>query len=484
MDSYIHKIFVHHNYVKKHFEIDLSTDEKKAYRNLIITGKNGTGKSTLLRTLNKELFQFKTGILPVNVYYDLISKLKKNETKEELDKLSFVNPKVELVFGQISNFIEEDLLVIYIPTFRNIPFDNPNRSQKLSLKQALTNQSKHTQQLKQSNLKIANFQRDILNLEKTIKDRNNKAKSIEKELKNLNKDQSEDFSTTTISNNIKNIRTEIANYSKQLEQKRNQLNQSIKIDFAINPYISLSKFFLQYLVNMKEKQAYAIADEETENIILYNDFFDRLEELFKYLYEDATLRLRHSFKKNKFYFQFGDKRTANFTQLADGFKSILIIIAEILLQKQAFIEEKNLDFEPSGIVLLDEIEAHLHLSLQEKVFPAISNFFPKLQFILATHSPQVCASDKNSFVYDLSRNHLEKNYLGGISYDVLSKAHFGLESEYSIDTTQLLNQAKKLLSKPKKTDKDIVDIIELEKKLTEISPELAYELVLFLKKMK
>jgi len=163
----------------------------------------------------------------------------------------------------------------------------------------------------------------------------------------------------------------------------------------------------------------------------------------------------------------------------------LTLFSEISLQIEAFKVTNEMEGEPTGIVLIDEIEAHLHLSLQEKILPAFTNFFPRIQFIIATHSPQVCASDKNSYVYDISSGKLETDYMGGYSYDVISKSHFGLESEYSIQVTEKINQAKKLMSKSDLSEQDLEKLEGLKQELSSTSPELAYELILFLdQKMK
>lgn len=41
------------------------------------------------------------------------------------------------------------------------------------------------------------------------------------------------------------------------------------------------------------------------------------------------------------------------------------------------------------LFLVDEIETHLHVDLQKKVLPFLISFFPKIQFIVTTHSPFV-----------------------------------------------------------------------------------------------
>lgn len=49
----------------------------------------------------------------------------------------------------------------------------------------------------------------------------------------------------------------------------------------------------------------------------------------------------------------------------------------------------------SGIVLIDEIELHLHPKWQGKIVPVLMDTFPNIQFIITTHSPKVLSEIKN-----------------------------------------------------------------------------------------
>lgn len=44
-------------------------------------------------------------------------------------------------------------------------------------------------------------------------------------------------------------------------------------------------------------------------------------------------------------------------------------------------------YEKEGIVLIDEIETHLHLELQRVILPILTTIFPNIQFVVTTHSP-------------------------------------------------------------------------------------------------
>jgi len=93
--------------------------------------------------------------------------------------------------------------------------------------------------------------------------------------------------------------------------------------------------------------------------------------------------------------------------LAAGFRSVINIIGDIIVRYGERPGSSNYkDF--SGIVLIDEIENHLHPLLQRELPEALSRVFPNLQFIASTHSPiPLLGAPKNSVIITVSRS-LEK----------------------------------------------------------------------------
>lgn len=75
-----------------------------------------------------------------------------------------------------------------------------------------------------------------------------------------------------------------------------------------------------------------------------------------------------------------------------GFKNILFIVAGIISEIEARFKGtvKTIDFD--GMILIDEIDAHLHPSWQSKIIDVLKEMFPKAQFIITTHSPAVLQS--------------------------------------------------------------------------------------------
>lgn len=62
------------------------------------------------------------------------------------------------------------------------------------------------------------------------------------------------------------------------------------------------------------------------------------------------------------------------------------IVLDIIMRMQNQ-TQRSFDFKIPGIVLVDEIETHLHLELQRHIMPFLTGIFPNIQFIVTTHSP-------------------------------------------------------------------------------------------------
>ncbi len=84
----------------------------------------------------------------------------------------------------------------------------------------------------------------------------------------------------------------------------------------------------------------------------------------------------------------------NFDQLSSGEKSMLIMVSEIA-RRLALANDQKGSINGIGIVLIDEIEQHLHPKWQQNILPALAKTFPKVQFIVATHSPKILGSLSN-----------------------------------------------------------------------------------------
>ncbi len=92
-----------------------------------------------------------------------------------------------------------------------------------------------------------------------------------------------------------------------------------------------------------------------------------------------------------------------FKKLFFEFRSIINIVFDIYLRLKRV--HKNLRYDDFyGIVLIDELENHLHPILQRELPTTLSKVFPMIQFIISTHSPiPLLAADKNSIILKVNR---------------------------------------------------------------------------------
>ena len=85
--------------------------------------------------------------------------------------------------------------------------------------------------------------------------------------------------------------------------------------------------------------------------------------------------------------------------LSDGVKSMFALVADIAYRCSKLNPHHELaSLSTSGVVMIDEIDMHLHPSWQQRVLKDLQTIFPKIQFIVSTHSPQVLSSVSNEHI--------------------------------------------------------------------------------------
>ena len=93
-----------------------------------------------------------------------------------------------------------------------------------------------------------------------------------------------------------------------------------------------------------------------------------------------------------------------FKKLASGFKSIIALAGDMIVRLSKNQPEVKDPSELKGIVLIDEIDLHLHPKLQKQLIGQFSKVFPKIQFIVSTHSPiPLLGAESNSVILKVNR---------------------------------------------------------------------------------
>lgn len=94
-------------------------------------------------------------------------------------------------------------------------------------------------------------------------------------------------------------------------------------------------------------------------------------------------------------------------QLSDGEKCTLAMVGDLARRLAIANYNMNNPLLGKGIVLIDEIELHLHPSWQGRIVPVLMEIFPNIQFLITTHSPKVLSELKRDVnIYSIS---MEKN---------------------------------------------------------------------------
>lgn len=206
---------------------------------------------------------------------------------------------------------------------------------------------------------------------------------------------------------------------------------------------SASSQFLNFLSDLKIQEALARNEKQIQDADEINAWFVDFEKLLQQIFQDEALKLEFNYKNYSFKICTEGKKF-KFTELSDGFAAALDIVADLILKMQ---DKDSLTraYEKEGIVLIDEIETHLHLGLQKIIMPLLTKVFPNIQFIVTTHSPFVLSSMPNAVAFDLEHQKPIED-LTDYSYSALAEGYFGVRSESS-SVRMRLDELKDLLSK-------------------------------------
>ncbi|WP_180027970.1 AAA family ATPase [Acinetobacter sp. YH16032] len=358
-------------------------------RNLIITGKNGSGKTSFLKKLNEKL----------SLHFS--KQIQKQQTHE-----------------QEVNYYQNQLKI------------HPQGSYKHSqAKQQLNYFQNEINKIKDAlNLEIIN-ELDLLNLYDNYK-------AIYQSFEAMRKSNIQPVTSST-----------------SIEQEKENAKN--------NKLSNLGNKLEQHLVNIRVNKAFAFEKKDEHRFNILNNWFDQFDVQLKFLFENNTAKLVFNDQNFKFKIQLNE-REVEFQNLSSGYQAIFDIFADLLVRSE-FFEISPLELR--GIVLIDEIDAHLHISLQKKILPFFTNLFPQVQFIVSTHSPFVITStDNDTVVYDISSGEFFEEDLSRYSYESVIKGLFHV-NPISSDTKNSIEILKNLLTD---NPRNYVEIRSVVKNLVEL----------------
>jgi hypothetical protein len=174
------------------------------------------------------------------------------------------------------------------------------------------------------------------------------------------------------------------------------------------------------------------------------------------------------------------------SELSDGYRTTAALVLDIVRQLDRHTDRLDTDqsgtcrrIVNSGVVLIDEVDLHLHVSWQKEFGFWLKRHFPNIQFIVTTHSPFICqaadprglirlpAPGENRSAEHVSDEIFNKVVNGSVNDAVLTEL-FGLDTSYSDEAERLRQNVAGLEAKlqtGKATAKDRRTLDDLRSRL-------------------
>lgn len=207
-----------------------------------------------------------------------------------------------------------------------------------------------------------------------------------------------------------------------------------------------SQILLKYMVHLKTQQAYARNEDDLETEAKIASWFLRFRDALRALLDDESIELRYDYKNYNFLIEQKGRNPYGLDELSDGYSAIIGIVADLILRmdRNWLLKGELSQYDAEGVVLIDELETHLHVELQRKILPFLTEFFPRIQFIITTHSAYILNSISNACIYDLEK---QKQYsdFSNYSADDIAEGYFDADN-YSEQMQNKINRYRELVA--------------------------------------
>lgn len=218
----------------------------------------------------------------------------------------------------------------------------------------------------------------------------------------------------------------------------------------------------QHIVNLYVRKAIALyLDKNTKVADSIDSWLKNFEADLQSLTEDSSTTITFDADNFRIFIKQEDKDPYSFQNISSGHSAFLCVFSRLLMRAT------HLKISPDqlkGVAFIDEIDVHLHVSLQKKILPFLIKSFPNIQFITTTHSPFILTSTDDSIIYDISSGHHVED-LSSYSYEAILEGFFGVHSA-----------SEKLQARIKKishlTNQKKINAIKLSELVDSISPYL------------
>lgn len=204
----------------------------------------------------------------------------------------------------------------------------------------------------------------------------------------------------------------------------------------------------------KDRDKYKILLDDFVNFINYGEILPHNSKLKLITSQDIL-------------FSDGNSNVVSVMELSDGYRSVLSMTFDLIRQLTIFYPNadvfgnvrkggaRNYFIDLPGVVIIDEIDAHLHPTWQQEIGNTLTRLFPKIQFIVTTHSPLVCRAAEKGSIWRLAApgNDNESGEITGIErarlingniLDAYGTEVFGVNVSISEEANEKMNRLAEL----------------------------------------
>jgi energy-coupling factor transporter ATP-binding protein EcfA2 len=168
-------------------------------------------------------------------------------------------------------------------------------------------------------------------------------------------------------------------------------------------------------------------------------------------------------------------QSLNFSQLPDGIRNTVGWLADFMMRQDLVEWDPALKGKRPGILLLDEVDAHLHPRWQRTLLPAMRAALPDVQIIVTSHSPFVISSCRGARVHVLDLKDGRASLVRsadvpfGESVTATLREIFGVSSRFDVDTEKKLEEWNELSRQQAAGPLSRADTRRLEKLTAELA---------------
>ena len=263
---------------------------------------------------------------------------------------------------------------------------------------------------------------------------------------------------------------------RQLQIVRSQGVEDVKLEEFYKIDSKPGRLLHKYMVHLKTQQAYAKNEEDFLTADKIQEWFDRFQSALRILLDDSSVILEYSYKEYDFKINANGRKPCSLDELSDGYSAVMHIVSDLILRMDRnWLQNNDLSqYNLEGIVLIDELETHLHIELQKKILPFLTGFFPRIQFIITTHSPYILNSISDAKAYDLEKN-IELENLTAYTSDILAEGYFDSDA-YSDKLKSRIERYVYLLQKDNLSKEERVERAQIRIELKEVHHGLLAEI--------